>query len=382
MKKIILMVSLAVLALVSCNRDDVVDTNYGSRIEFRTAVDTRAAEIMQNDLNEFFVTALYEDGTVYFSEKFTREGNLFVSANQYYWPSDENLTFYAYYPCDDEFNENVNISSEGAFIEDFTPNGSISDQFDFISAVKVTNKKESSNGVAIEFKHQLSQIEVRAKNSNEGYTVKVNALRIKNIALSGDFNFVAPMSNWTADGVLTSYEVDCGEVEVTATSKTLMGEGANAMLIPQSRLAWGPELVTDETSDGEVSGIDNSDSEQGENLQDEDSTAPETSTDGVYIALHIQVNAASGSRIFPITDDDYGWVAVPLEIKWNAGYKYTYVCDFSEGLGVIAPDQVDPDDPDSPYNPGDSVVGGKIDVDVSFGSWWTYESYHYPMNVE
>ena len=70
MKKIILIVSLAVLALVSCNRDDVVDTNYGSRIEFRTAVDTRAAEIMQNDLNEFFVTALYEDGTVYFSEKF------------------------------------------------------------------------------------------------------------------------------------------------------------------------------------------------------------------------------------------------------------------------------------------------------------------------
>lgn len=362
MKKIILMVSLVAFAMVSCNRDFVVAENQGSKIEFRTAVDTRATELTLNDINEFYVTAFYEDGTQYFSELFVLDGGFFVpeSGKEYYWPSDDNLYFYAYYPCDEAFRGGVVVTEESKSIPDFTPAEDIADQLDFISAIKVTNKAESSNGVVLEFKHQLSQVEVQAKNTNKGYSVKVKAVRINNVFASGDFVFNAPVTNWSVDDEITSYEVACSDtcVELANAAVTLMGDGGNAMLIPQKRIAWGPELVEQDPAEEP--------SEISEPLE-ETPAAPITATDGVYIAFQIQAESSTGSRIFPVESaGDWGWVAVPVEINWLSGYKYTYVCDFSEGLGVIAPEQNPNDDPDNPYNPGDNTVGGEVNVSVSF----------------
>ena len=385
MKKIILMVSLVAFAMVSCNRDFVVAENQGSKIEFRTAVDTRATELTLNDINEFCVTAFYEDGTQYFSEIFVLEGGFFVpeSGKEYYWPSDDNLYFYAYYPCDEAFRRGVVVTEERKSIPDFTPAEDIADQLDFISAIKVTNKAASSNGVVLEFKHQLSQVEVQAKNTNKGYSVKVQAVRINNVFASGDFDFTAPVTNWSVDDAITSYEVAYSDtyVKLANAAVTLMGDSGNAMLIPQSRLAWGPEQdpaeepseinehVEGDIPEGEGTPDEGGEPEDGDDVE-ETPAAPITATDGVYIAFQIQVESSTGSRIFPVESaGDWGWVAVPVEINWLGGYKYTYVCDFSEGLGVIAPEQNPDDDPDNPYNPGDNTVGGEVNVSVDFNSY-------------
>lgn len=370
MKKIILMVSLVAFAMVSCNRDFVVAENQGSKIEFRTAVDTRATELTLNEINEFCVTAFYEDGTQYFSEIFVLEGGFFVpkSGKEYYWPSDDNLYFYAYYPCDETFCSGVVVTEESKSIPDFTPAEDIANQLDFISAIKVTNKAESSNGVVLEFKHQLSQVEVQAKNTNKGYSVKVKAVRINNVFASGDFVFNAPVTNWSVDDEITSYEVACSDtcVELANAAVTLMGDGGNAMLIPQKRIAWGPAVAPEQTPEQTNEAVDGDGAEAGGEVE-ETPAAPITATDGVYIAFQIQAESSTGSRIFPVESaGDWGWVAVPVEINWLSGYKYTYVCDFSEGLGVIAPEQNPNDDPDNPYNPGDNTVGGEVNVSVDF----------------
>ena len=328
--------------MVSCNKDFVVAENHGSKIEFRTAVDTRATELTLSDVNEFYVAAFYESGEQYFAEVFERSGSFFVpkSGTDYYWPSDDDLYFYAYYPCTEAFSAGVMVDEENKSIPDYTPAANIGEQLDFISAVKVTNKAESANGVVLEFKHQLSQIEVKAKNANGGYNVKVKAVRIKNVVDSGDFTFDGAMTNWRVNDTLTSYEAVCdatnGSVALTGSAATLMGANGNAMLIPQSRSAWGVEAEA---------------------------------ANGVYIALQIQAETKTGSRVFPL-EGDWGWVAVPVEINWASGYKYTYVCDFTNGLGVIAPDQDEEgDDDDNPYNPGDGVVGGAIAVDTYYDSF-------------
>ena len=354
MKKIILMASLAAFALVSCNKDFVVEENYGSKIEFRSAVDTRATELILEDVNEFYVTALYEDGSEYFSDTFTRSDDanyVYESATEYYWPSDDNLTFFAYYPSAETLGVEININANQQGFVGYTPSTNIGEQKDFIATVVVTNKTESAAGVEVEFKHQLSQVEIKAKNNNESYTVKIKEAKIVNVAGSGDFDFTAPMKNWTpSTDVTASYSIACKNpndaneefITLGESAVSLMGANGNAMLIPQTRIAWGPAVAAEQEPT------------EGEEPTEE---APETDPTGSYIAFLIQVDSATGSRIYPLVDGDaYDWVVLPIAFDWVAGYKYTYVCDFSNGLGVL---------PET----GENVLGGMIELNASFNSW-------------
>lgn len=352
MKKSIILILLATLAMVSCNKDYVVHKNNGSKIEIRTAIDTRATEIKESDLNSFSVNALYEDGRTYFEDTFTREDEnsiYFVSDKDYYWPADEDLTFIAYYPT----MENVTINGEEKVITGYTPDADIAQQIDFITAVKKANIEDSADGVALEFKHQLSQIEVNGKNTNKGYTIKVKAIRLKNVAKSGNFDFVAPMVNWEQSDELTSYEIEfANEITLGEDLASLMGGKGNAMLIPQTRLPWGITPSDDDAAAGEGSGDDD----------DQSVEEPTSDPNGTYIAFYINAFTESGSKVYPRDNDEYGWVALPIAFNWAAGYKYTYNCDFSEGLGVVAPEEEGDEE-------GEEIFGNKINVDASFSNW-------------
>lgn len=374
MKKNIFMISVAMLALVSCTNDEVVQINKGQKIEFRTAVTTRATELTNTDLPSFWVTALY-DNVEYFSDEFTKDNTdgCFKSTTDYYWPATEEVKFYAYYPYGEDLPGTVSINAEAKQVKDFTPDEDIANQVDFVTAFEVYTKDEATNGsVGLDFEHQLSQIEIKAKNTNSGYTTTVKAIRIKNVVASGDFNFSAAVTNWTPSEDLTSYEIGFDPLTLTSEEQSLMSNKGNAMLIPQSRLAWGVEEAEPEVVD---------EGSEGEGETPETPTAPETDPNGTYIAFLVQINTATGIRIFPEiiegneedTDVEYAWVAKPLAINWLTGYKYTYVFDFKDGAGVIAPDNFG-DDPILPGGgedpkPGDDVYGGKISVSLSFKGW-------------
>lgn len=421
MKKNIFMVSVAMLALVSCTKDEVIQINKGQKIEFRTAVTTRATELTNANLPSFHVTALYDE-VEYFSDVFTKNGACFKSETDYYWPATEEVKFYAYYPYGNNLPGTVSINANEKKVTGFTPNTDIAKQVDFVTAFEVYKKDQATNGsVGLDFEHQLSQIEIKAKNTNSGYTTKIKAIRIKNVAGSGDFDFSAATTNWSNWRALTNYEICCPQEEITVEEEvegeiiqvtkvvdvplTLTGEAqslmwnkGNAMLIPQERPKWGVEeetttgpVQTAEVDDPQGNGT-TSDDGAGNDVDggDKTPTTPETEPEetdpnGFYVAFLVQINTATGIRVFPeITTDEeekevdveYAWVAQPLAINWLAGYKYTYEFDFKDGAGVIAPDN-DPDGPTGPTEPiipgtpGEEVYGGKISVDVSFGGWNT-----------
>jgi hypothetical protein len=58
---------------------------------------------------------------------------------------------------------------------------------------------------------------------------------------------------------------------------------------------------------------------------------------------------------------DYAWLAVPIDTEWEAGYKYVYTLDFTNGAGYSDP----LDGPET----GGSVLGGAIKFTMEVNPW-------------
>jgi hypothetical protein len=109
-------------------------------------------------------------------------------------------------------------------------------------------------------------------------------------------------------------------------------EGDNAMLIPQELVAWDAE--NDKTN----------------------------AKKGAYLSVYAQIETAEGSRVYPNVEGmDYAWLAVPIDTKWEAGYKYVYTLDFTNGAGYS--------DPLDGPNTGEQVLGGPIKFTMDVNPW-------------
>ncbi|WP_294788383.1 fimbrillin family protein, partial [Prevotella sp.] len=309
MKKQIMFMAMTAMLIASCSNDDVVSTNTGRAIDFRTSVGTRGTETTTQNINNFFVTAIDEAGANYFSnQEYTKDGQFFTSSPLYYWPAGT-LNFYAYSPSATDLGGTLTINNTTKTLADFSPATEIANQKDFVTAIASgTRAANETNGVELTFAHQLSQIEIKAKNSNTGYIYKVVGVRIGKPVSKGTFTFGA--NTWA----LTTTEKSNYAVEYTtprtldADAATMMGaENDNAMLLPQQLTAWASE--TDKTN----------------------------TANGAYIALKIQITTASGARVYPAKGKDYDWAAVAVGTNWEAGKKYVYTLDFSKGAGKVDP---------------------------------------------
>lgn len=193
------------------------------------------------NLDDIFVTALDKNNANFFTdEQFAKDvDNFFKSTTSYYWPNDDSeLKFFAYAPSSSDLGGTVTITNATKTLADFSPKTTIADQKDFVSC-QATGKKSvnESAGVALTFKHQLSQIEIKAKNDQDAYRYKVVAVRIGQPVSKGTFDFGTESWNLETDKV--NYTVpDFGEITLNGTPESLMGMGGSAMLIPQQLTAW------------------------------------------------------------------------------------------------------------------------------------------------
>ena len=169
---------IATLAFASCIKDTLKETNNGSAIDFRVAAQTRAVELTGANIESFYVTARTSDAVDnYFTDaqyvKTVDES--FRSNTPYYWPSIGELEFFAYAPSLGKFGSDAKLAvgETSQKITGFSVDSYIPDQKDFITAVTTATKQNSSSGVVLSFDHKLSQIEVRAKNSNAGYNYSI-----------------------------------------------------------------------------------------------------------------------------------------------------------------------------------------------------------------
>lgn len=324
--------SVAALAMASCSKDDSTGiNNQGSAIDFRVAMGTRATQMTTPDLEKIFVTAIDKNAANYFTNvEFTKVGQFFTSTPEYHWPSDgSDLSFFAYAPSAQDLGATVEISSTAKTLTDFQPATKIAEQKDFITA-NATGNKTNTVGVSLVFAHRLAQIEIKAKNTNKNYVYKVTGVRIGQPVSKGTFDF--GNFTWALGTDKVKYEVTyTTKKELTDTAASLMETaGDNAMLIPQQLVAWTPD--TDKTN----------------------------ANKGAYLSVKVNIATKDGAQIFPTGQND-GWAAVAIDTNWEAGKKYVYTLDFSNGAGVV--------DPEEPENPGEPILGQPIQFKVEVADW-------------
>lgn len=285
--------------------------------------------------------------TLYFNDaEFDKGSDSFFTAagtKQYDWlQKDQEINFFAYAPSQDELGADVVVKEDnsGMTLDSFTVADSIGEQVDFITANATGSRsKNQDSGVELTFDHRLAQIEIRAKSENENYVYKVKGARIGRAEYIATFDFNT--NQWTLDDWHNTaiYDTSCEETTLTADPVSLMGDGGNAMLIPQKLYAWNPTA-------------------------DPDNTARDA-----YLSVLVQVTRKdNGYQVYPFPSEiqstfkpvrEFGWASIPLSGTWEQGKKYIYTLDFTNGAG-----HVDPDDP----TPGEEILGN-IKFKVNVNDW-------------
>lgn len=339
--------SLAILlaigaAMASCSSEEELGTSRGQQIEFRAAVGrgTRASETTIANLGNFSVTAIGADGSEYFTDVYSRSDASWIPSTQHYWPTDNSeLRFFAWAPATPAPSASISITSSEQKITDFSPAGEMKDQQDFIVAFAEGRKSvQGATGVQLTFRHALSQIEIRAKNAGAVYTYKVTGVKIGSVASKGAFTFPTAAGTdgaWTTGTDRADYSVEYPDAPLTLGSEPvslMTAESGTAMLIPQQLTPW--DFAAD----------------------------PTNSAGGAYLAVKINVIAqVDNNQMFPAENGGYGWACIPVDTRWQPGYKYVYTLDFTNGAGKTSPD-----DPD---NPGDDILTDPIRFTVDVEPW-------------
>ena len=361
MKKVIYMMAAAAIALSSCSSEETTDVVKSSNITFRTTVglNSRALELTNNNMTKMTVSAF--DGTnAYFANKVFEkgEGNIFECKTfNPTWPKSGTLTFFAYSHLGDNWGYNApSLTSTGATIKGFEPKTDIKDQHDVVFAYGTGSLADNeTSGVELNFEHILSQIKIVVKNTDVDLHYSIKGIRIASVSGSADYTFAHDADNntnshtWTNSG--TANAVYATEFEnpislensepVDLTDKCNAGGVAGgAMIIPQTPTVWNGK-------------------DRGADFKSFEGKA--------YISLLINVKRGK-TNIYPASGNGYCWaaVALPSGTKWEAGNKYIYTLDLTNGCG-----KVDPVDPgvNPGVDPDDPIFGKEIKFTVKVLDW-------------
>ncbi len=315
----IIAIAAAVTALASCNKNEVISVREPDAINFSTRIGMATKALSKTAFStgdKFNVWASYDNGgTVsrYFLDDFKFDGSYWYSdSTPYYWPADidatHTLTFHAVWP--ETISRPLSADAFSYVVADDAEN-----QKDVIYAKHVSSTKETS-GVSLNFRHTLSQIIVKAKNTSGTLRCDVTGIKLAFVNKSGDFKAASIASSttderdnanltrddWTVtDGAASASGnyVQSGLAASIAPDASATPLGASWILIPQMQ----PKAESYTSSD--------------EN----------TPMDGAYLAVKMTVrNAADGTVVA-----SERWCCWPVALDWKPGYKYTYTIDLAGG---------------------------------------------------
>lgn len=329
MKKVTTWAALAIasaMALASCSKvtDIAEPAREQGQIGFTPFIanSLRAAEMDIATLKGTgFTVSAYGNGAAYFEGKTVMPettGDLWApQGGDIPWPSFE-LDFIAYANLGEYAT--ATIAENGSKLALTTPT-EVAKQVDVIVArAKGNGADHATTGVPLNFKHVLSQIEVKAVNSNANsdYKIKVAGVKIGRIVKKATFAYPADTKSSTT---LSGYTLGTDKEtfadamteakELSSTAVSLMGKDGNFMLIPQTMTKW--DAAKHQGSD--------------------------TDNNGVYLSVLLNITNKEGVAIYP-TDGKYAWAATPLEIAGGleAGKKYVITLDFKDGAGYQDPE--------------------------------------------
>lgn len=265
MKRILLVATMASVALASCVKDESLDlAQQAKKLSFEAPVmgtQSRAhyGEIQGGDYptdESFMVFAKQHKGALTDWENATNfwdgaleaeydtEKEYWDTATDYYWPnSDDNvwLSFGAYSPAT---VTGASYSNAGLTITDFEVNGTVANQVDLMYSGPILNKKYTEatdiDGVDIIFKHALTSIVFSAidTDANAAYTInsiKVNGKFITNGTFCENLTAInatgtAGWSTKTGNTTSTEYILATDLTTAVQTSTTVITENTSALL--------------------------------------------------------------------------------------------------------------------------------------------------------
>ena len=273
MKKVIFISALAIAAAVSCTKSDIVDTKFNEQISFESYIgrdaQTKAAVETAKTIGSAGVYGYYlgKDGSTWNAESEANLWNpltLVVDANGNavqptggdirYWANDtDEYAFLAYAPKN-EVTIDAGANGQDPTIN-YTVDTDLTKQVDVLCATPVHGSKTDIDGaVALNFKHTLSRLTVKAKATAGNFD-----FHIKSILIKGDFysSGKLPLSNPTAwTGVTTTEDTQYAfpavaaealpkpeTAEGTVEYKDYAGTDSYLMMIPVNAAAHKATLT-------------------------------------------------------------------------------------------------------------------------------------------
>ena len=343
-KGFILTSVLGMLLMTSCSHDEITNLQHNAPIEFRTVLNrqTKAVSYTQSNLASFYVTAFDDVSSVAYinKEEYVHGASgTYKSAKKYYWPLSGDLHFYAYAP---EATGTNGLDYVDELTFQVAPVSDTDNQVDFLYAMNSGNKANSAGGVVLNFRHTMSQIRIKVKNTDQDVEFNVTGWKIVNVDgdavftfdNSGNTNAQAQDSTNTFDYAMWSDNDDSYDASYF---KSL----ANSCNVNSYKATWG-EL------EGSAILIPQ--------------TAPmataysNSNLNGAYIAIQYEaVDAASSDELVPAGT----WGCWPVDFNWEPGYRYTYTINLAEyGYRESGTDEPEP------------VWGAEVRfVDVTVDEW-------------
>lgn len=372
--KYLLVTALSAAALTACNNDEVLEVNQGRGISFQVATEaaTRAAATTTNTINKFKVWGFTDNKTLMDGVEVTKSSGTWSYDNIIFWPASS-VDFYSVSPGT---VTGVSITNEAQKITGFTVAEKQDEQIDLLYAVNKGEEKEKheTEPVSINFRHALSQIVFKAKNTNENLKVIVKGVKIANIKKAGDFTYpsqstttqytsgsssIVATTQGEWDNVTTEQTFAAGmnvngvtlegkvETALDLTSKENEVYTGALFMIPQALTPWDPEATG----------------------------ALNTTNKGVYFLVDCQILSGTNKDIQVWPSDpkvQYAEVAIPAsELNWEQGKKYIYTFTFGEGGGYVPGEEPDPDPTligiDFNVTVDEFKDGGEQDIDMETG---------------
>ncbi len=373
-KNNLLILAVAALGFAACANDETTAVNEklaeSNAISFRANVagNMRAANAAGvkasfESGDQISVYAEYNGGK-YFQDNFTKQAgdDGFTSVNKHYWPSDvttNNVTFTAIWgsllttPA-------LTIGSTAGNFTGYIPNAAAASQEDILVAEHTSATKEAP--VPLNFRHALSQIVVKAKNTNPSLKVTITGVRIGYIkTASSSFTYSGGVTDTRETGAGDGGNIAQGDWTLVDFKPTPTTTTANDYKYDQdvSTLELiGKTSDTDHELTGTTSWLllpQNMTDAAGKYATQKTGTkaTPNPDLAGAYLALKMTIENYNGTAATGTIVSEQ-WCYWPITQAWNPGFKYTYTIDVAGG-------GYEPEDTDNDKNL-DPVLDGAVIV--------------------